>query len=56
VIAVLTSVMSGETIDAMTGVSKTTTAATTTIARSDLRHHHLKGVTPMVCSSQLTER
>jgi hypothetical protein len=27
-----------------------------TTARSALHHHHLKGATPMVCSTQLTER
>jgi hypothetical protein len=56
VITATTSVMTNEMVDAMIDVAKTTTTATTTIARSDLRRHHLKGATPIVRSSQLTER
>jgi hypothetical protein len=55
VIATMTSITTDETMDAMTKVAKMTTTATTTIARSDLRHHHLKGATPTLRSSQPTE-
>jgi hypothetical protein len=40
----------------MIDIAKTTTNTMKTIARSDLHHHHLKGATPMVHSSQPTER
>jgi hypothetical protein len=43
VIAVMTSAMSTETIGVMIDVAKTITTATTTTARSDIHHHHLKG-------------
>jgi hypothetical protein len=56
VIAVTTNVMTDETTGAITDVVKAITIATTTIAKSDLHRHHLKGATPMVRSSQLTER
>jgi hypothetical protein len=56
VIAVTTSVMTAEMIGAMTDVAKTTTTATTTITRSDLHRHHLKGATLMVPSNPPTER
>jgi hypothetical protein len=60
VIVVMTSVVTAEMISVMTGVmidvARTATTATTTIARSDLHHHHLKGATPMGCLSQPTER
>jgi hypothetical protein len=55
-IIVTTSVMIAEMTGAMTDVSKATTTATTTTAKSGLHHHHLKGATPMVRSSQPTER
>jgi hypothetical protein len=55
-IAMTTSVMIAEMIDATTNVAKTTTATTTTIEKSGLHHHHLKGATPTVRSSQPTER
>jgi hypothetical protein len=56
VIAVTTSVMTTEMIDVMTDVAKMTTTATTTTAKSGLHRQHLKGATPMVRSSQPTER
>jgi hypothetical protein len=56
VIAVTTSAVTAEMIGVMMDVARTTTAATTTIARSDLHRHHLKGATPMMHFSQPTER
>jgi hypothetical protein len=53
VIAAMTSV---EMIGVMIDVARTTIVAMTTTARSALHHHHLKGATLMVCSTQLTER
>jgi hypothetical protein len=53
---VTTSITTDETTDAMTDVAKTTTTSTTTITMSDLHRHHLKGATPMVHSSQPTEK
>jgi hypothetical protein len=43
VITVTTSVMTAEMIGVMIDVARTTTTAMTTIARSDLHCHHLKG-------------
>jgi hypothetical protein len=56
VITVTTREVTAEMIGVMIDVARTTTAATTTIARSDLHRHHLKGATPMVHFSQPTER
>jgi hypothetical protein len=56
VIAVMTSAVTAKMTDVMTDVAKTTTTATTTTVRSGLHRHHLKGATPMVRSSQPTER
>jgi uncharacterized membrane protein len=55
-VAATTSATTGETTDAMIDVAKMTIIATTTITKSGLYHHRLKGATPMVCSNQLTER
>jgi hypothetical protein len=55
-IIVTISVMITEMTGAMTDVSKATTTAMTTTAKSGLQHHHLKGATPMVRSSQPTKR
>jgi hypothetical protein len=55
-ITATTSVTTGETVDAMINVAKMTIIATTTIAKSGLYHHRLKGATPMVRSSRPTER
>jgi hypothetical protein len=55
-IAVTTSAMITEMTGAMTNVAKTTTPSTTITAKNGLHHHHLKGATPMVRSSQPTER
>jgi hypothetical protein len=43
VIAVMTSVVTAAMIDVMIDNARMTTIATTTTARSDLHHHHLKG-------------
>jgi hypothetical protein len=56
IITVSTSAVTTETIGVTTDVARTTTTAMTTTARSGLHHHHLKGATPMVRSSQPTER
>jgi hypothetical protein len=56
VITVTTSAVSAKMIGVMIHVARTTITATTTAARSDLQHHHLKGATPMVHFSQPTER
>jgi hypothetical protein len=56
VITVTTSATTAEMIGVMIDVTKTTRNATTTTAMSDLYHHYLKGVTPMVCFSQPTDR
>jgi hypothetical protein len=56
VIAMTTSTVTAEMIGAMINVARATTTATTTIERSDLHCHHQKGATPMVRSSQPTER
>jgi hypothetical protein len=53
---VTTSAMTDETTDVMIDAAKTTTTATTIITRSELHHHLPKGATPMVHSSQPTER
>jgi hypothetical protein len=56
VIAVTTSVMTDEKIDAMIDVAKTITTATTITGKSGLHCHRQKGATPMVHSSWPTER
>jgi hypothetical protein len=56
VITVTINIVTAEMIGAMIDVARTTTTSTTTIARSDFHYHHLKGATPMVRSSQPTER
>jgi hypothetical protein len=55
-VAAKTSATTGEMTDVMIDVAKMTIIATTTIAKSGLYHHCLKGATPMVRSSRLTER
>jgi hypothetical protein len=55
-ITATTSAVTVETIGATTDVPRTTTIAATTTAKSGLHRHHLKGATPMVRSSQPTER
>jgi hypothetical protein len=55
-IIVTTSVTTVEKIGVMIDVVKTTTIAMTTIGKSELHHHRLKGETPMVRSSQPTEK
>jgi hypothetical protein len=42
-ITATTSAMTGEMIDAMINITKITTIAMTTIAKSGLYHHRLKG-------------
>jgi hypothetical protein len=55
VIVVMTSTVTAEMIGAMIDVDRTTTTATTTIARSNLQCHSLKGATLMVHSNPPTE-
>jgi hypothetical protein len=55
-IAATTSAATGDTTDAMIDIAKMTIIATMTIAKSGLYHHRLNRATPMVCSSQPTER
>jgi hypothetical protein len=45
-----------EMIGVMIDFARMTTTATTTTAKSDLHHQHPKGATPVVRSSQPTER
>jgi hypothetical protein len=51
-----TGAMIAEMIGVMIDFARMTTTATTTTAKSDLHHQHPKGATPVVCSSQPTER
>jgi hypothetical protein len=55
-ITVTTSAVTAEMIGVMIDIARTTTTATTTIARSGLNRHHLKGAILMVCFRQLTKR